>query len=124
MSRLRSFLLVLALATAAALATAVVYGARDAAVTWLMALGLGTGALGVAHAIAARRRRLGSLRRQFALAVGIAVGQMLVAAWVAAELMFVSAHDVFFVLVVALLAGAVRRSRARRRARRCPAPAP
>jgi len=106
-SRLRSFLLVLALATAAALATAVVYGARDAAVTWLMALGLGTGALGVAHAIAARRRRLGSLRRQFALAVGIAVGQMLVAAWVAAELMFVSAHDVFFVLVVALLAGAV-----------------
>ena len=107
MSRLRSFLLVLALATAAALATAVVYGARDAAVTWLMALGLGTGALGVAHAIAARRRRLGSLRRQFALAVGIAVGQMLVAAWVAAELMFVSAHDVFFVLVVALLAGAV-----------------
>ena len=107
MSRLRSFLLVLALATAAALATAVVYGARDAAVTWLTALGLGTGALGVAHAIAARRRRLGSLRRQFALAVGIAVGQMLVAAWVAAELMFVSAHDVFFVLVVALLAGAV-----------------
>src|SRR3954453_20586677 len=72
-----------------------------------MALALGGGALGIAHAIAARRRRLGPLRRQLALAVAIAVGQVVVAALVAAELMFVSAHDVFFVLVVALLAGAV-----------------
>jgi signal transduction histidine kinase len=106
-SMLRSVLLVLALATAAAVATGAVYGTHDAIVTGGMALALGTGALGVAHAIAAHRRRLGSLRRQFALAVAIAVGQVLVAAWVAAELMFVSAHDVFFVMVTATLAGGV-----------------
>jgi signal transduction histidine kinase len=103
----RSVVLVVALAAAAALVTAAVYGAHDGLVTGVMAVALGGGALGVAHAIAARRRRLGSLRRQFALAVGIAVGQVLVAAWVAAELMFVSAHDVYFVLLVAVLAGAV-----------------
>jgi signal transduction histidine kinase len=106
-SLLRSLLLVLVLATAAALATWAVYGAHDARVTWVMAMALGAGALGVAHVIAARRRRLGSLRRQFALAVAIAVGQVLVAAWAAAELMFVSAHDVFFVMVTAALAGGV-----------------
>jgi signal transduction histidine kinase len=106
-SALRSSLLVLVTATAAALATGAVYGARDAALTWLLLVALGGGALALAHVVAARRRRLGSLRRQFALAVAIAVGQVVVFAWVGAQLMFVSAHDVFFVVVIAALAGIV-----------------
>jgi len=106
-SALRSTLLVVATATVAALVTGAVYGARDGALTWLLLVALGGGALAVAHLVAARRRRLGSLRRQFALAVAIAVGQVLVFAFVAAELMFVSAHDVFFVVVIAALAGIV-----------------
>jgi signal transduction histidine kinase len=106
-SALRSSLLVLATATVAALATGAVYGARDGALTWLLLAALGGGGLAIAHVVAGRRRRLGSLRRQFALAVAIAVGQVVVFAFVAAELMFVSAHDVFFVVVIAALAGVV-----------------
>ena len=107
MSALRSAALVLAAATAASVATGAVYGARDGALTWLLLVALGGGALALAHLVAARRRALGSLRRQFALAVGIAVGQVLVFAFVGAELMFVSAHDVLVIAGIATLAGIV-----------------
>jgi signal transduction histidine kinase len=106
-SAAKSIALVLATATVAALATGVAYSARDGVLTWLLLVALAGGALAVAHVVAARRRRLGSLRRQFALGVAIAVGEVLVFAWVGAELMFVSAHDVFFVMVIAALAGIV-----------------
>jgi signal transduction histidine kinase len=107
MSAARSTVIVLIVATAAALATAAIYGARDGALTWVLLVALAGGALAIVHVVAARRRRLGSLRRQFALAVAIAVGQILVFAWVGAQLMFVSAHDVFFVMVIAAVAGVV-----------------
>jgi signal transduction histidine kinase len=107
MSAARSTVIVLIVATAAALATAAIYGARDGALTWVLLVTLAGGALAIVHVVAARRRRLGSLRRQFALAVAIAVGQILVFAWVGAQLMFVSAHDVFFVMVIAAVAGVV-----------------
>ena len=107
MSAVRSALLVLATATVAGVATGALYGARDGALTWLMLVAFAGGVLAIAHLVARRRRRLGSLRRQFALAVAIAVGQVVVFAWLAAELMFVSAHDVFFVVVIAALAGVV-----------------
>jgi signal transduction histidine kinase len=107
MSALRSAVLVLVTTAVAAVATGAVYGARDGALTWLLLVALAGGALAVAHLVAARRRSLGSLRRQFALAIGIVVGQVLVFAWVGAQLMFVSAHDVFFVVIITALAGIV-----------------
>jgi len=72
----------------------------------------GTGALlavvgGGTLAVAARRARLGSLRRQSVYAVGIAVGQVLVATGAGALLMCVSPHDAFFKLLIATLASVV-----------------
>jgi signal transduction histidine kinase len=103
----RSTLLVLATATALAVTPTVVYGAHAGIVTWGLLAALGGGALALAHAVAARRARLGSLRRQFAFAVAIAVGQVLVAATSGALLMLVSPHDALFVLIIATLAGVV-----------------
>jgi signal transduction histidine kinase len=64
-------------------------------------------ALAAAHVIVARRRRLGGLRRQFSFAVAVACGQILVAAGVAAALMFVSHHDAVTVAVLALFVSAI-----------------
>jgi signal transduction histidine kinase len=107
MSVARSAVLVLVTTLVASIAAGAVYGAGVGALTWLLIAGLAGTALAAAHLVAARRPRLGSLRRQFALAVGIAVGQVLVFAWVGGQLMFVSAHDVFFVVIIAALAGIV-----------------
>ena len=53
---------------------ALAYGARDGAITLVLLSVLGGVGLAGAHLLAARRHRLGSLRRQFALGVGVAVG--------------------------------------------------
>jgi signal transduction histidine kinase len=102
-----SALLVFVAATALAGVVALAYGARDGAITLVLLIVLG--ALGVlgAHLVAARRGRLGSLRRQFALGVGVAVGQLVVAVAAGAALMFVSSHDAAFVIVLVVFAGLV-----------------
>jgi hypothetical protein len=92
-----SVLLVLATATALAAAAGAVYGAQAAVSTGALLAAVGGGTLALAHAVAARRARLGPLRRQFAFAVGIAVGQVLLATGAGALLMFVSPHDAFFI---------------------------
>jgi signal transduction histidine kinase len=70
----------------------------------IVTLGLLLGICGVALAVAllARRarRRVGSLSRQLALAVGIAVGAILASVWVAAGVMFISSHDAVVVSVM------------------------
>jgi signal transduction histidine kinase len=106
-SVLRSLLLVLAAATALAGLVVLLFGVREGVVTWVMLLTLGCASLTAAHALVRRRARLGSLRRQFAFAVAIAVGQLLVAMVVGAQLMFVSGHDAAIVLVITALAGIV-----------------
>ena len=81
----------------------------------------------LAHALARRRPRLGSLRRQFAVGVAVAVGQLVVLAAVAAQLMFVSAHDALAADGHRRVRGrgggargaAVRDERDRRTSRRC-----
>jgi signal transduction histidine kinase len=103
----RSLLLVTAAATVLAAICGAVYGTTAAWHTFALLAGVGGAALAVAHVLAARGRRLGSLRRQFALGVAVAVGQLLVAATLAAELMFVSPHDALFLIVIALLAAVV-----------------
>jgi signal transduction histidine kinase len=98
------------LALAAAGASAVVGLAnpmRAVAVTFAVLMALGSAALGIAHAAAAHRARLGGLTRQFGLAVAIAVGQMLVAVAVIVELMFVSNHDALLITVIALFTGLI-----------------
>ena len=98
------------LALAAAGASALVGVANPmhaVSVTFAVLMALGSGALGIAHAAAAHRARLGGLTRQFGLAVAIAVGQMLVAVAVIVELMFVSNHDALLISVIALFTGLI-----------------
>ena len=107
MSVLRSLLLVVSVATALAGLVAVLFGVHDGLITWVMLLTLGCASLLGAHALVRRRERLGPLRRQFAFAVAIAVGQLLAAMVAGAQLMFVSGHDAAIVLVITVLAGVV-----------------
>jgi signal transduction histidine kinase len=88
-----SALLGLGAALAAVAPIAAVYGIRDGLMTLAMLVAVGTPALVLAHAARARRRRLGSPRRQLALGIAIAVGQLVVAVGAGIALMFVSAHD-------------------------------
>jgi signal transduction histidine kinase len=89
----RSALLGVAAALAASGVIAVCYGLRDGAMTLALLVALGTSALTLAHVARARRRRLGSPRRQLAAGIAIAVGQLVVAVAAGIAVMFVSAHD-------------------------------
>jgi len=100
MSALRSALLGAAAALLAAGAIAAVYGLKDGALTLALLTALGAPALVLAHVARAGRRRLGTPRRQLALGIAIAVGQLVLAIGAGVALMFVSAHD-------ALVIGAV-----------------
>jgi signal transduction histidine kinase len=103
----RSLALLLVTVTPLAGVVAIGYGLGDGALVWLGLAVLGAAVLGLAHALARRRPRLGSLRRQFTVGVAIAVGQLVVLAAVSAQLMFVSAHDALLLMVIAVFAGVV-----------------
>ena len=107
MSGLRSAVLVTVAASALAGVVALVYGLRDGAVTLLLLLTLGSLGLLAAHAVAARRRLLGPLRRQFSIGVVIAVALLVLAMGAGAALMFVSGHDALLGLVLVVFAGLV-----------------
>jgi signal transduction histidine kinase len=97
------------LAAAALMAGAIVapaHGAGPALVTAGLAAGLGAPALIGAHSLASRRR-FSSLRRQFALSAGVAVGVILISVLAASQLMFVSEHDALLVSAIVLAAGLV-----------------
>jgi signal transduction histidine kinase len=103
-SILRSALLGCAAALVASGVIAVCYGLRDGAMTLALLAVLGSLALGLAHVARARRRRLGSPRRQLAMGIAIAVGQLVVAIGAGIALMFVSAHDALVVAVITAFA--------------------
>jgi signal transduction histidine kinase len=103
----RSLVILLVPATVLAGTVAIAYGIGDGFIVWLGLGALGAGVLGLAHALSGRRPRLGSLRRQFTVGVALAVGQLVVLAVVAAQLMFVSAHDALLLMVVVVFAGVV-----------------
>ena len=107
MSAGRSLALLLVTVTALAGVVAIGYGAGDGAVVWLGLAALGAAVLGLAHALSRRRPRLGSMRRQFTVGVAVAVGQLVVLAAAAAQLMFVSAHDALLLMVVVVFAGVI-----------------
>jgi signal transduction histidine kinase len=100
----RSALLAAGAALAAGALIAAVYGIRDGLLTCALLAALGTPALVLAHIARARRRRLGSPRRQLALGIAIAVGQLVIAVVAGVGLMFVSAHDALVVCAVTAFA--------------------
>jgi signal transduction histidine kinase len=100
----RSALLGVGAALAAAAVIAAVYGLRDGLLTFALLTALGTPALVLAHVARSRRRALGSPRRQLALGIAIAVGQLVVAVGAGVALMFVSAHDALVVSAVTAFA--------------------
>ncbi|MGI8511284.1 MAG: sensor histidine kinase [Solirubrobacteraceae bacterium] len=103
----RSLLTLLLAALLAAAGTLPVAPAGDALIIFAMLLALGGGALALAHLAAARRRRLGSLRRQFSFTIAIAAGQIVVAVIVFAELMFTANHDAVIIIALAAFAAVI-----------------
>ena len=104
MSPRRSALLGLGAALLAAGAIAAVYGLRDGLLTLALLAAVGAAALALAHVARARRRRLGTPRRQLAFGIAIAVGQLVLVIGAGIALMFVSAHDALFVGVITAFA--------------------
>jgi len=96
----------IAAAIAAGLAT-IGQGAAAGLTSLLILVPLGLATVLAAHGIAAARARIGGLRRQFALLAAVAAAQLAVAVGVFVQLMFVSAHDAFFTVLVAGYTGAL-----------------
>ena len=71
----------------------------------LFMLACGAPALVAAHLLVARRRAAGSLGRQFATAVALTVGLVMLGVFAVALLMFISGHDALVMAVLLLLAG-------------------
>ena len=82
-----------------------VYGAGDGLLMGILMLACGVPVILAGEALVRRRRATGSLRRQFASAVGLTVALVTLAVGVVAVLMFVSAHDALVMAMLLLLAG-------------------
>jgi signal transduction histidine kinase len=100
-------LLLLCAAAVAGGVVGIAYGIKPGLETTSLLLALGAGFLGLAHLLAGRRMRLGPLRRQFGLGVGIAVSQLLAAAVAFSVLMFVSTQDAVLIIATVAFAGLV-----------------
>jgi signal transduction histidine kinase len=104
--RVSAFLLLVA-AGAAGLVVGLAYGTRPGLETASLLVLLGVFFLGLAHVLAGRRMRLGPLRRQFGLGVGVAVSQLLAATVAFSVLMFVSTQDAVLIVASVAFAGLV-----------------
>ena len=82
-------------------------GAHAGLETLELLIAVSAGALAVALGAGRARKQIGPLRRQLALAVGIAVGAILAAVWVAAAVMFISGEDALVVSVMAAVIAVV-----------------
>jgi signal transduction histidine kinase len=87
--------------------SAAVYGGHAAWLTLVMLAPIGTVAVVLAHVVVAHRRRLGGLRRQAAAVGALIALQTAVAVVLFVVLMFVSAHDAFFLVVLCAYAALV-----------------
>jgi signal transduction histidine kinase len=105
----RTSALAILLAALAAAAIGVSWLGDGTLVVLLVLAGIGCAAFGVARvAIAARAHgRAGPLGRQFAIAVAIVIGPLLLALLVLSLLMFVSGHDAAIVAVIVAFTGVV-----------------
>ncbi len=96
-----------------AVALALGAGPHTAVVTLGLLLAVSAAALVAAGQARRVRARIGPLRRQLAVAVGIAVGAILAAVWVASYVMFISGEDALLVSVMAAVIAVVGLSIAR-----------
>ena len=101
----------LALVLAAAVAAGLVVAGADSPANGLLTVGIllatALPALAAAWLLAAQRARLGSLRHQLRLTMGVALAQLLVVSLAFAGLMFLSPHDALLLTVVAVFSGVV-----------------
>jgi signal transduction histidine kinase len=98
----RSLLVALVASALVSLVCAVAFEPKAGWETLVIVAPLGVATMLAAHALAARRQRLGGLRRQFAAVAVFVVAQAAIAVAVFVDRMFVSAHDaVLTALVVA-----------------------
>jgi signal transduction histidine kinase len=103
----KSLLLAIAAAAGLTALSGAVYGGHAAWLTIAMLAPIGAAAVVVAHAVVARRQRLGGLRRQ-AGAVGLLIAlQTAAAVALFVGVMFVSPHDAFFLVVLCSYAALV-----------------
>ena len=93
MSAARGLALVVGLAVLGGATIAAVYAPPDGLITLVLLLAIGLVQLALAHAIAAHRAALGSLRRQFQVGLALAIGLSLAGIGAVALAMFVSPHD-------------------------------
>ena len=105
MSGWRGAGLVVGVALAGGLVTATAFGPRDGLVLAALLLGSGAPLLTLSHLLARRRARVGSLSRQFGLAIALVVGLALASVAVVAGLMFVSTHDAVILMLLLVSAG-------------------
>ena len=100
--------LILAVALTAVAAAATI-GGHGALVTVGLLAAIGAGSLVAAHVVvlARSRGRAGPLSRQFAFAVAIVIGPLLLALVVIGLLMFVSSHDAELVAVIVVFVGVI-----------------
>ena len=105
MSGWRGAALVAGTAAAGGLVTALAFGVHDGLVLAALLLGSGAPILALSHLLARRRSRVGSLSRQFALAIALVVGLALASVAVVAGLMFVSTHDAVILMLLLVSAG-------------------
>ncbi len=105
MSGWRGAGLVVGIALAGGLVTAAAFGSDDGLVMTALLLGSGAPILVLSHLLARRRARVGSLSRQFGLAIALVVGLALAGVAVVAGLMFVSTHDAVILMLLLVAAG-------------------
>jgi len=103
----RSLAFVAALTAGTVLASLIAYGGHAAWLSLVLLGPLGAGAVLAGHAIAARRQRLGSMRRQVAVLTALIAVEALAAVGLFVLVMYVNAHDAFFTVLVVAFAGAV-----------------
>jgi signal transduction histidine kinase len=103
----RSLLIGLLACLAGAVIIGGAYDLAGARTTFLLLLPLAAMVLLLAHWMAANRRRLGGLARQFRFGVIVVVGSILASVWIAAYAMFLSHHDAVVVSVMATVIGVV-----------------
>jgi len=106
-SLLRGALFLVGLAALAGLLMGLVYAPKDGVLTAAFLAACGLPSMALTLWLTRHRERLGSLSRQLAVGVSLAVGLVLVGVGAVAALMFVSPHDAFTMALLLGFAGAM-----------------
>ena len=107
MTPARSLVFFLVSAVAGGALMAVFYGVQAGLLTGALLMVTSAPVLVGGHLAVGRRERLGSLSRQFVVAVGLTVTGSLVGLWLISRLLFVSAHDAFTMALLLAFAAAL-----------------